>query len=216
MFRISAYRAYHRFCCKNRESDGLLRFVRCRRALEDASEELERRKKAIEESKKNGVPAEPLTSEEEAQGRAMKTCDWLYIVLNTLDNKASALMRLSGVMVAAVSFLSAEHVPVVALIVSAGPSTLSIFCCLFVVSLDWSFYHFVDISGDKPDFRKELFHLQNIAIFRENMYRTAWTLSLVGIASFFLCLSLAFASMVSTTPNDTPNTNQPVTSSSHR
>lgn len=104
---------------------------------------------------------------------------WIYELLGVLDSKALALMRLNGVMLAAAAFLlnpeygSSRFVSV--FVASAGiGSTLSIACCLLVVSVDWPF---LGLVTPKPqidlDFSEELFHLQQVANFRQFLYRIA-------------------------------------------
>ncbi len=163
--------------------------------LGEAEIEFERRSKEIEARKRiqQANPALPdLTEAEIKHGRALRTCEWLYGILNTLDAKASALMRLNGVMVAAATFLHAQshELPAAwALAISATASTISIACCLLVVSLDWSFYQHINLKAPgKPDFSEEVFHLQHVAIFREKTYRTAWVSSSIGILSFLCAL----------------------------
>jgi hypothetical protein len=205
MYTFSFYRNR---CWQNKERYDF-HFVHCRRALEDANDKLEAAKKSAE---KGG--AGPTAAEKEL-GRTIKTFDWLYVILNTLDSKASALMRLNGVMVAAVTFLSTHAVSVYLLIASSVASTLSIFFCLFVVSLDWTFYQYVKIeeNGVNFDSEEELFHLQQIVLHRETMYRTAWYFSLFGIITFLFCLFFAFGPMLTKAINDTPQSDPVVKSS---
>src|SRR5262249_45956502 len=80
---------------------------------------------------------------------ADKAVEWLYFVLSVLDAKASALMRLNGVMLAAATFLLgffAKSGPLESMKEShsivfwiAGLSSISIALCLLVVSIDWPF-----------------------------------------------------------------------------
>src|SRR5207247_2344942 len=75
--------------------------------------------------------------------------DWIYQLLNILDTKASALMRLNSVMLAAAAFLlnpvyNAGRCVKYAVALSGIGSTLSIAICLLVVSVDWRFLGFVN------------------------------------------------------------------------
>ncbi len=114
-------------------------------------------------------------------------------------------MRLNGVLVAAMSFLFGNndksevtwHWVSVFLAFSVATSTISIGCCLAVVSFDWNFYHFVKINDGPVNFKEELFHLQNVALFRQAMYRIAWTLSFLSIVGFFIYLFIRFYHMFS-------------------
>jgi AcrR family transcriptional regulator len=126
--------------------------------------------------------------------------EWIYGLLTALDTKASALMRLNGVMLAAAALLlnplyvQDPQVCFVAIMrflvaLSALGSTISIACCLLVVSVDWPFLGLViekndPIAGNEFDFSEEFFHLQRVAILRQKFYRFGWLLSLVGTVTF--------------------------------
>ena len=129
---------------------------------------------------------------------AENAATWIYGLLTILDTKSSALMRLNGVMLAASSFLLGSghdaHPPMKTLVAgSACGSALSIFLCLWVVSLDWKFLGLVPPSdGTTFDFSEELFHLQQVVGFREKCYRFAWTISLVSTIIFISALVIYF------------------------
>ena len=213
MYKISAYRYFSRKRFRDGSSDADLPFLQRRRALDQTNYDLEQKRKAIERAIAAGTPPPILTNTEVAFGRAILLCDWLYAILNTLDSKASALMRLNGVMVAAATFLHQQNsgfAASIALAISSVASTLSIACCLSVVSLDWPFYHYVKMdANNSPDPTEELFHLQRVTIFREKMYRYGWALSSIGILSFFFCLYFAFSPMFSS--NGSSKTQAPST-----
>lgn len=127
---------------------------------------------------------------------AAKALEWLYGVLTTLDSKASALMRLNGVLIAAAAFLlgrpsgamlsvSSADSRIVAL--SALLSAASICCCLFVVNVSWPFLGKVNTSAAATaDCKTELQDLGRACKFRERAYRTAWWISLLASAAFLL------------------------------
>lgn len=134
--------------------------------------------------------------------------DWLYSALTILDSKASALMRLNGVMVAAAAFLlkpdftNHGHWYIrMAVPLSALLSTLSISFCLLVVCVDWPFMGLVERSGhgttdphdtSQPvvyDFRRELYHLQNCWNFRQFWFRCAWFISMIAAIFFFVAMT---------------------------
>jgi len=131
-----------------------------------------------------------------------KALEWIYGLLGVLDQKASALMRLNGVMLAAAAFLlhPQYHAPIlvtIAMAASAIGSTISIGCCLLVVSIDWPFLDLVgeESSEDgktKFDFSKEFFHLQHVANFRQGCYRAAWAVSLFTTIAFLVAIVVFF------------------------
>jgi hypothetical protein len=121
---------------------------------------------------------------------------WLYDVLTTLDSKASALMRLNGILIAASAFLlgigdNAETFGLTIarldaqLIVSCALlSALSIFACLFVVNVSWPFLGKTMIHETGVDCMAEMRHLDKACAFRQRMYRGAWYLSLLASVGF--------------------------------
>ena len=200
----------------------LFPFLLKRRALEEAHSKAEKHAllKLLEHLGKTEVPnpATDLTEAEPITAKALKTCDWLYSLLNTLDSKASALMRLNGVMVAAMSFLSGPVQPVsplsgqpqavlhhtfsalentllASLVLSSLASIISIGLCLFVVAIDWDFYEHVKLDPT-PDFSREVYELQKITLCRQRCYRLAWRFSAVGILVFFGCVCLRLWLMI--------------------
>lgn len=130
---------------------------------------------------------------------AVKALDWLYELLGILDAKASALMRLNGVMLAAAAFLlgprdGTVHWVRVLVATSAVGSAFSIGLCLLIVSVDWKFLGLVVERGRRElDFTCEFDHLQRVASFRQFFYHSAWWVSffttaalLVALIAFFL------------------------------
>lgn len=119
-------------------------------------------------------------------------------MLSILDAKASALMRLNGVMLAAAAFLlNAQNTSGRAVNAwvagSAIGSTISITLCLFVVSVDWRFLGLVVQSGrTELDYTDEFYHLQKVASFRQLLYRVAWTVSLITTVAILIALVLFF------------------------
>ena len=131
-----------------------------------------------------------------------KALEWIYALLGVLDQKASALMRLNGVMLAAAAFLlhPQYHAPIlvtVAMAASAIGSTISIGCCLLVVSIDWPFLDLVTEENNENgktnfDFSQEFFHLQHVANFRQGCYRAAWAVSLFTTVAFLIAIIVFF------------------------
>jgi hypothetical protein len=121
---------------------------------------------------------------------AKDALEWLYGALTTLDQMASALMRLNGVMVAAAAFLlrrqSLEEAEVVSTSIAwiAVFSSVSIGMCLFVVAMDWQSLGLVRNEGNQIDYTNEIFHLQRIAAWRQRIYRIAWWVSLIATGMF--------------------------------
>ena len=118
--------------------------------------------------------------------------DWLYGVLSVLDAKASALMRLNGVMLAAAAFLLNFQAPA-GLRIPVSPrlilsiavlSSFSIALCLLVVSVDWRFLGLVRQTEREFDFTDEIANLQRVSLFRQGVYRLAWWFSFVATGMF--------------------------------
>jgi hypothetical protein len=123
--------------------------------------------------------------------------EWLYGLLGVLDTKASALMRLNGVMLAAAAFLlnpAANSSQAMKFLVagSAVGSTISIACCLLVVGVDWRFLGLVEEKGTQLDFSQEFFHLQNVVGFRQGCFRLGWTISFLATVSFLVAIVIFF------------------------
>lgn len=121
-----------------------------------------------------------------------------YRLLTVLDQKASALMRLDGVLVAAAAVILTENDGRLAewqlgaqwMAALAG---LAIFFCLQVISIDWSFLSLsrvtsttrteekngqaVSVEEYKFDFSDELVHLRKVGSLRTFLYRCAWILT---------------------------------------
>jgi len=121
-----------------------------------------------------------------------------YDVLTTLDSKASALMRLNGVLIAASAFLlgnraggtllSTTHFDALLVIGCAVLSAASIFACLFVVNVSWRFLGKADLdpSSTKCEITTEVLALEKASEFRQKAYRLAWQISFVASIGFLL------------------------------
>src|SRR5439155_5318173 len=135
-----------------------------------------------------------LTSPIPANINAERAVEWLYHVLSVLDTKASALMRLDGVMLAAATFLLGFFTRPDAVQIAkvshgmvfwiAALSSVSIALCLLVVSIDWSFLGLVRRTEDRLDFTEEIDHLERVAKFRQLVYRVAWVVSFAAAVLF--------------------------------
>ena len=124
--------------------------------------------------------------------------NWLYEILSMLDSKASALMRLNGVLIAAAAFLlgavGRQGTTVLAttpadsrLIISCALlSALSIFACLFVVNVSWPFLGKTTLEDTRVDCSEEIRGLDAACNFRRLVYRAAWWLSLVASLGFLV------------------------------
>ncbi|SDZ71401.1 hypothetical protein SAMN05518854_117133 [Variovorax sp. YR266] len=121
---------------------------------------------------------------------------WIYGILTMLDTKASALMRLNGVLIAAATFLLAQfasphslmlggRVQAVLVVVAALLSAISITLCLFVVNVGWPFLGKAEISGATVKFSEEICALSKTMNRRQLCYRSAWWVSLVASGCFF-------------------------------
>ena len=136
----------------------------------------------------------PLDSEDSLKGRRPDKIDphdaleWIYQLLTTLDSKASALMRLNGVMLAAATFLVGTQskfivlakADVLAIMLTATTASLSIVLCLLVVAVRWPFLGKAEESHEYFDFEPEFRNLQDEASRREKIYVWAWWVSLGG------------------------------------
>jgi hypothetical protein len=119
--------------------------------------------------------------------------NWFYLVLSSLDSKASALMRLNGVLIAAAAFmlgmfgrgntsiLSTTYIDSIFIIIPALLSALSIIFCLPVVGVSWKFLGktTIDESGT-CDFSEEINSLDRVVNHRQYYYRIAWWISLAA------------------------------------
>ncbi|WP_192560504.1 hypothetical protein [Pseudomonas allokribbensis] len=128
---------------------------------------------------------------------------WIYDVLAILDTKASALMRLNGVMLATTTFMLIHGATLqikVLIIFNALPLTLSIILCLFVVNVDWPFLgkakmpktpdSATEIAGQTIDFTEEFSRLESMIGIRTLIYRWAWGLSLFAAVAFIIALAI--------------------------
>lgn len=125
---------------------------------------------------------------------------WLYDILTTLDAKASALMRLNGVLIAAAAFmlglfgrgstlLATSPRDAILIVSSATLSAISIFACLWVVNISWSFLGKTTIAPSSAilcDCRNEVVDLANACSARAWAYRGAWAISLIASTLFVL------------------------------
>ena len=150
-------------------------------------------------SEKKGVVV-PYPSDSPTGDKALK---WIYELLGVLDSKASALMRLNGVMLAAAAFLLNPNYYLAdwarrLVAVSSLGSTISIACCLLVVSMDWRFLGLVidkPANADKSrelDFSEEFSHLARIVDFRQQCYRFGWRVSFLTTIAFLIAIIIFF------------------------
>ncbi len=121
-------------------------------------------------------------------GKPGQAFERLYGVLTILDSKASALMRLNSVMLAAAAFLvnpqSQTYQISQRVLWAAVLSSLSIALCLVVVSVDWPFLGLVRQTEEEFDFTDEMTNLQRVSLFRQCVYRIAWWISFIAIWLF--------------------------------
>lgn len=145
------------------------------------------------------------TSFPETQPSAEKAFEWLYHLLGLLDAKASALMRLNSVMLAAAAFILNPQYgswPITKYLIacSAVGSAISITCCLLVVAVDWPFLGLVEKESStgtvELKFSKELFHRQKVVDFRRRCYVIAWILSLLATVAFLIGIITFFRQVV--------------------
>jgi hypothetical protein len=128
---------------------------------------------------------------------AKDVVDWIYGVLTILDAKASTLMRLNGVLIAAAAFLlglfgrresilSMARSDAMLVILSASLSTVSIFLCLLVVNVSWGFLGRVTKNhGNRTfEFAREIESLDGAMRFRQTVYQAAWLISLIASIGF--------------------------------
>lgn len=141
----------------------------------------------IADSCESGAPVNP--------ENALK---WIYDLLTAMDSKASALMRLNGVMLAAAAFLLSSNsiqptsilqiarLDQYAILIIAAASAISILLCLYVVNVSWYFLGKVAEGAGKLDYTAEFAALQRTAKRRQFSYRTAWWVSFTGTILFVL------------------------------
>jgi hypothetical protein len=142
------------------------------------------------------VRCAPLTDNEAVAAR--EVVEWMYGVLTILDAKASALMRLNGVLIAAAAFmlgvfrrpggsiLSTTNWDAAVIVSLASASAFSIFCCLLVVNISWPFLGKVAKNHNSKtfDFADEIDSLDKASRFRQNAYQLAWWISSVASIGF--------------------------------
>lgn len=140
----------------------------------------------------------------------------LYGILTTLDAKASALMRLSGVTLAAATFLLGAHQntpgslltltnwDVAGIMLVAALSAISIFLCLLVVRVGWNFLYRVGAGDNYFDYTAELIALQKTAHRRQMYYRcgwrVAWTAAVIFVVEFVWQCGLVLSQWISLWP----------------
>jgi hypothetical protein len=118
---------------------------------------------------------------------ALQTIKSNYFVLTVLDSKASALMRLNGVVLAAALVGISAHffqIKTWAFELTALPSLISMILCLQVVAVDWPFLGYATVSDENANFGVEISELRKVRWFREYVYRTAWYFSLLSALIF--------------------------------
>ena len=143
------------------------------------------------------VCSDPLSETESA--KADDVVGWLYGVLTTLDAKASALMRLGGVLIAASAFLLGlfrrqggsilltSDWNAAFIVLLAFLSAISIFCCLLVVNISWPFLGRATRKADRSfEFAAEIKFLDRACTFRQGIYRLAWAISLIASMGFLV------------------------------
>lgn len=128
--------------------------------------------------------------------KAVDAVDWVYAVLTTLDAKASALMRLNGVLIAAAAFLlgqfgrpdptvlSRTPFDAAAIVICAFLSAVSITYCLMVVNVSWDFLGKVKQTNGDFDFSDEIRELDATCTKRQTYYQNAWRFSCAAIFGF--------------------------------
>jgi hypothetical protein len=134
---------------------------------------------------------------------------WIYELLSALDSKASALMRLNGVMLAAAAFLLTMHgsayqsvlrvtnIDVGIISGTAALCSFSILLCLLVVNVKWYFLGKVTENGEQLDYTDEFQMLQRVAKSRQTYYRIAWEVSRVAAVLFVVEFARQFLFAVS-------------------
>ena len=133
----------------------------------------------------------------------------LYKLLTTLDAKASALMRLNGVMLAAAAFLLSANrdgsstAPLVLVKLAseltlsiAALSSISIALCLVVVAVDWKFLGCVKETKGKLDFTDEVSNLERVSLFRQYVYRLSWLISSFATVLFVIAFIMPLLKLV--------------------
>lgn len=123
---------------------------------------------------------------------------WIYAVLSTLDTKASALMRLNGVLIAAAAFLlglfqrqggtilSTTKFDAIVIVWSALLSALSIALCLVVVNVKWKFLAKAKKAGTTYTFDDEIEALTKESTSRQGIYQCAWWISAIASLGFLV------------------------------
>jgi hypothetical protein len=182
---VAAIKLYHLLiCCKDEDPNLLRGYVKLRESLKDAK---------LKKKRLIGPIPSSLKSHE-------KAVEWLYSVLSVLDAKASALMRLNGVMLAAAAFLLNLDVSYLELVLwgIAALSSISIALCLLVVSVDWPFLGLVRQTGENLDFTDEVDNLERVSVFRQTIYRISWITSSIATAMFVYAFACKIFNLVTT------------------
>lgn len=126
---------------------------------------------------------------DESKNEAAKaTITAIYPILTVLDQKASALMRLDGVVLAAAFVGVGAKIYELKSFVFGGitiPCLISMILCLLVVSVDWPFLGYAKTN----DFSKEIEELRKVRYFRECAFQWAWLFALISalVLIVFVC-----------------------------
>ncbi len=125
---------------------------------------------------------------EEQNEAEKKTIESIWYILSVLDAKASALMRLDGVVLAAAfvgiaaNIYELKSIPFIGI---AFPSIVSMLLCLIVVGVDWPFLGY----AKKDDFALEITHLRKVRYFRERIFQWAWLFAFLSGMVLLIFLS---------------------------
>lgn len=153
-----------------------------------------RAKWALKSAARVAAPAEAAHDSADEKIPPGEAVDWIYAVLSMLDAKASALMRLNGVLIAAAAFmlglfkrdtiLATSGFDAIAVVFAALLSAVSMTLCLLVVNVGWHFLGLARRRGTKFSFGDEIAALSKALASRQGAYMAAWKVSLVASAIF--------------------------------
>ena len=156
------------------------------------------RREAMEKAKFKHVEKVEYEMPDDTELCTKDVVGWIYSVLTTLDAKASALMRLNGVLIAAAAFLlglfdrqggtilSTTKIDSLLIVWSAFLSALSIGICLFVVNVSWMFLGKIKLTEKTFNLSEEITALDKASTFRQCAYRVAWFCSFVAAVGFLV------------------------------
>jgi len=124
-------------------------------------------------------------------GATNETLKQLYGILTILDTKATGLLTVDALLIAAFVVFVGSSDQTSKLIGFAVPSRLlevqlaalaaSAFLCLLVVRVSWHFLEYVpDAPTSEGDFENELQRLANVVDDRTRYYWFAWLFALIG------------------------------------